>query len=96
MSDLETKLGIKKRTVTQFFDALEKENIIVCIPDLNDRRATLIQISYTAAPLVKRTGEALIQAVTEVLASFSLESRRHLLYLLYQLADVKESNDDIN
>jgi DNA-binding MarR family transcriptional regulator len=96
MSDLATKLGIKKRTVTQFVDALEKENIIVRIPDPNDRRATLIQITDTAAPLIKRTGDAMIEAATKVLASFPSERRSHLLYLLYQLADVKESNDDMN
>ncbi|GIO39633.1 MarR family transcriptional regulator [Paenibacillus antibioticophila] len=96
MSDLATKLGIKKRTVTQFVDALEKENVIVRIPDPNDRRATLIQITETAEPLIKKTGEAMIEAASRVLASFSSESRSHLLCLLYQLADVKESNDDMN
>lgn len=96
MSDLATKLGIKKRTVTQFVDALEKENIIVRIPDPNDRRATLIQITETATPLIKRTGDAMIEAAAKVMDSFPSESRSYLLYLLYQLADVKESNDDMN
>lgn len=96
MSDLAAKLGIKKRTVTQFVDALEKENVIVRIPDPTDRRATLIQISESAKPLIKRAEAAMVEAAEKVLISFPLESRSQLLDLLYQLADVKESNDDMN
>ncbi|MCH5583520.1 MarR family transcriptional regulator [Shimazuella sp. AN120528] len=96
MSDLAIKLGIKKRTVTQFVDALEKENVLVRIPDPNDRRATLVQITDTAAPLIKKTGDAMISAAEKVLSSFPPENRSHLLDLLYQLADVTESNEDMN
>jgi DNA-binding MarR family transcriptional regulator len=96
MSDLAAKIGIKKRTVTQFVDALEKENILVRIPDPNDRRATLVQITDTSIPLIKKTEDAMILAAEKVLDSFPSESRNHLLYLLYQLADVTELNDDMN
>lgn len=45
---LAAKLGGKARTVTDFFDALEQEKLLIRIPDPTDRRATLIQLTECA------------------------------------------------
>jgi DNA-binding MarR family transcriptional regulator len=96
MSDLAAKVGIKARTVTQFVDALEQENVLVRIPDPDDRRATLIQITETAIPQIRKAGAAMSEASEKLLTSLSPESRSQLLELLYQLAEVKGLNDDMN
>jgi DNA-binding MarR family transcriptional regulator len=92
MSDLAAKLGIKARTVTQFVDALEQLDILVRIPDPDDRRAILVQITDTAAPIIKKAGEAMNEAAEQLMASLSSERRSQLLDLLHQLADVKGLN----
>jgi DNA-binding MarR family transcriptional regulator len=93
MSDLAAKVGIKARTVTQFVDALEQENILVRIPDPDDRRATLIQITETAIPLIRKAGNAMSEAAEKLLISLPPESRCQLLKHLYKLAEVKGLND---
>ncbi|WP_223836608.1 MarR family transcriptional regulator [Paenibacillus oceani] len=41
MNELAAELGIKARTVTDFVDALEIDNLLVRVPDPTDHRATL-------------------------------------------------------
>ncbi|QGQ99625.1 MarR family transcriptional regulator [Paenibacillus psychroresistens] len=96
MSDLAARVGIKARTVTQFVDALEQENVLVRIPDPDDRRATLIQITESAIPLIRKAGNAMSEAAEKLLISLPPESRSQLLKHLYQLAEVKGLNDDMN
>jgi DNA-binding MarR family transcriptional regulator len=92
MSDLAAKLGISARTVTQFVDALEQLNILVRIPDPDDRRAILVQINDTATPLIKKAGEAMNEAAEQLMSSLTSERRSQLLDLLFQLANVKGLN----
>ena len=90
MSDLAAKLGIQPRTVTQFVDALEQEKLLVRVPDPDDRRATFLQLTESAPPLMIQARAAMSESAEKVLASLPLEGRSQLLELLYQLANVKE------
>lgn len=87
MSALATKLGIKARTVTQFVDALEKENILVRVPDPNDRRSTFIQLTDNAPPLLNKVSSAMINIAEEIFAPLSIEERSQLLQLLNKLTN---------
>ncbi|NIK67188.1 MULTISPECIES: MarR family transcriptional regulator [unclassified Paenibacillus] len=87
MSDIAAKLGIKPRTVTQFVDALEQEKLIVRQPDPEDRRATFIQLSDTAPPLIQQARLAMSESADMVLASITPEERGELLRLLHQLSE---------
>ncbi|MCC3375373.1 MarR family winged helix-turn-helix transcriptional regulator [Cohnella sp. REN36] len=95
MSDLAAELGIKARTVTQFVDALEQENVIVRIPDPDDRRATLIRVVDEAKPIIKKTAIALREAADAIASAMSEEKRTLLIELLTELAGSTEPNLDI-
>ncbi|RKP46759.1 MarR family transcriptional regulator [Cohnella endophytica] len=86
MSDLAAKLGIKPRTVTQFVDALEQENLLIRIPDPDDRRATFLQLSDIAPPLMTKARAAMSESAEKVLAAFPSEGRTQLHELLNRLA----------
>ncbi|MFC5405320.1 MarR family winged helix-turn-helix transcriptional regulator [Cohnella soli] len=85
MSDLAAAMDIKAITVTQFVDALEKEHLIVRIPDPNDRRATLVKLTDAARPLIEQGRAAAAKVKEELLQSLPLESRNQLVALLTQL-----------
>jgi DNA-binding MarR family transcriptional regulator len=85
MSELATKLGIKARTVTQFVDALELEALIIRTPDPDDRRATFLQLTDEAPPLIAQARASMSQASDQVLQSLSAEGRSQLQSLLYSL-----------
>jgi DNA-binding MarR family transcriptional regulator len=85
MSELATKLGIKARTVTQFVDALEQEALILRTPDPDDRRATFLQLTDEAPPLIAKARAAMSQASDQVLQSLSAEGKSQLQSLLYPI-----------
>ncbi|NQX59127.1 MarR family transcriptional regulator [Paenibacillus qinlingensis] len=85
MSELATKLGIKARTVTQFVDALEQEALIHRTTDPDDRRATFLQLTDEAPPLIAKARAAMSQASDQVLKSLSAEGRSQLQSLLLRL-----------
>ncbi|MEB6238781.1 MarR family transcriptional regulator [Staphylococcus gallinarum] len=89
MSDLASKLGIKARTVTQFVDVLEKENLLARLPDPDDRRATLLQLTDMAVPLIKRVRSITDEIVEELFAPLPPEKRIQLLDILSSLVDYK-------
>lgn len=95
MKDLATTLGIKARTVTQFVDALEKEDLLIRVPDPNDRRVTFVQISDTAITLIKKSWDAMADAAEKSLAHLPNEERIQLLNILFRLADVRDNNEDM-
>lgn len=85
MTDLATKLGIKARTVTQFVDALEQETLIQRKTDPDDRRATFLQLTDEAPPLIAKARAAMSQASDQVLQSLSAEGKIQLQSLLLSL-----------
>jgi len=68
MSDLAARMGIQPRTVTQFIDALESTGFVTRTPDPLDRRATLLQLTALAQPVVDKFHEV-IQIVSKQIAT---------------------------
>mgnify|MGYP001954997679 CR=1 FL=1 len=89
MSDLASKIGIHARTVTQYVDALEKENLLIRIPDPIDRRATLLQLTDKAIPLIKKVRTISDEIVEELFEPLPDEIRIQLLNILSYLVDYK-------
>ncbi|MBN7773524.1 MarR family winged helix-turn-helix transcriptional regulator [Clostridium aminobutyricum] len=85
MNELATKLGIKARTVTQFVDALEKENFIVRIPDPSDRRATILQLTDFARPIIETADKASNSISENLMDALTLEQQNQLADILLQL-----------
>ncbi|MFC0214789.1 MarR family winged helix-turn-helix transcriptional regulator [Paenibacillus chartarius] len=86
MSDMAVKCGIAPRTVTQFVDALEQEKLLVRVTDPYDRRATLLQLTDTAAPLIAKARAAMSESAEKVLAALPAEERSQLFEILHKLA----------
>jgi DNA-binding MarR family transcriptional regulator len=89
MNDLAAKMDIKAITVTQFVDALEKENLLVRLPDPTDRRATLLQLTETAPAILKKAGEASKQVTEKMMEPLSNEMRIQLLDILSRIGNYK-------
>ncbi|USG68160.1 MarR family transcriptional regulator [Brevibacillus ruminantium] len=89
MSDLASKLGIKARTVTQFVDALEQKNLLIRLPDPNDRRATFLQVTDIAAPLIKNARSATNEVTEKLFEPLPMELRIQLLNILSRLVDYR-------
>jgi DNA-binding MarR family transcriptional regulator len=75
------------RTVTQFVDALEKDNFILRIPDTSDRRATLLQLTDSAKTLMEKAESVMSSASDKVMSSLSLEQRKLLFDILSMLME---------
>lgn len=78
-------MGIKARTVTQFVDALQKDQFIVRTPDTSDRRATILQLTDTAKSLMERAEEVMGEISDKLLERLTSEQRGQLLEILWQL-----------
>ncbi|UUZ86345.1 MarR family transcriptional regulator [Paenibacillus sp. P26] len=89
MSDLVAMMDIKAITVTQFVDALEKEQLLVRLPDPNDRRATLVKLTDLAPPLIEQGRAAANKVKEDLLKPLPLELRSQLADILAKLVDLK-------
>jgi DNA-binding MarR family transcriptional regulator len=89
MNELASLMGIKAITVTQFVDALEKEGLLARVPDPKDRRATLVQLTESAPPLIEQARAAARTVKEQILEPLPAELRGQLLGMLQQLADYK-------
>ncbi|MFD0692720.1 MarR family winged helix-turn-helix transcriptional regulator [Paenibacillus sp. GCM10027628] len=90
MNDLAAKMGIRAITVTQFVDALEKEDLIVRLPDPTDRRATLLQLTEKAPAILQKAGEVSKQVTEKMMEPLSVEMRIQLLDILSRIGDYKQ------
>lgn len=94
MNELAVKLGIKARTVTDFVDALENDNLLVRIPDPKDRRATLIQLTELAQVHLKEALEKQAIIADQLMHNLAPEQRKELHALLLILMKERDLSSD--
>jgi DNA-binding MarR family transcriptional regulator len=85
MGDLAEDLGITARTVTTLVDALEREGLLVRLPDSTDRRATLLALTDSARTQFEQVRSLQMELGEELVAPLDLQQRRQLLDLLSRL-----------
>ncbi|MCR8844256.1 MarR family transcriptional regulator [Paenibacillus sp. SC116] len=90
MNELAAKIGVKARSVTDIVDALEKDKLLVRIPDPMDRRATLIQLTKLAETHLSQVLALQDEISDRLLGNLSLEQRKQFLDLLFQLNENKD------
>ncbi|MCQ6559391.1 MarR family winged helix-turn-helix transcriptional regulator [Paenibacillus mendelii] len=93
MSELAAKLGIAARTVTDFVDALEKDNLLIRIPDPTDRRATLLQLTELAQANISQALAIQAEIAEKLIENLSPEQRKQLLDLFFLLIEEKDLSD---
>ncbi|UJF35159.1 MarR family winged helix-turn-helix transcriptional regulator [Paenibacillus hexagrammi] len=91
MNDLAAKMGIKPMTVTQFVDALEKEGVLIRTPDPTDRRATLLQLTESAPPQMRKARQVFNELSENLLHGLSNEQRMQLYDILSVLEGFRHS-----
>ncbi|QIB68738.1 MarR family transcriptional regulator [Aminipila butyrica] len=94
MNELAKKLGIKARTVTQFIDALEKDELILRIPDPLDRRAIILQLTERAKPLIQKAKEVNFTIAEQLIEPLSPQQRAQFVDILQTLQSCKKSSGD--
>jgi DNA-binding MarR family transcriptional regulator len=97
MGDLAEDLGVTARTITTLVDALEREGLLVRLPDPTDRRATLLALTERARAQFEQVRRIQMELGEELVAPLDQEQRRLLLYLLSRLnkgALVDEADDE--
>ena len=72
--------------------ALEKEKLLVRLPDPEDRRATLLQLSETARSSHKDSSFGMREAAEKLLEPLSDEQRIQFFDILNLLKDQNESS----
>ena len=85
MGDLAEDLGITARTVTTLVDALEKEGLLVRLPDPTDRRATLLALTDRARTQFEQVRSLQMELGEELVAPLDAQQRGQLLDLLSRL-----------
>jgi DNA-binding MarR family transcriptional regulator len=85
MNELSTALGVVPRTVTTIVDALEKERMVVRLPDPADRRATLLEITTEGLSQLRRSRAMHDSAAAELFDVLTATERHQLGGLLRRL-----------
>ncbi len=85
MGDVAEDLGITARTVTTLVDALEREGLLVRLPDPTDRRATLLELTEQARTQFEQVRRLQMELGEELVAPLDPRQRRLLLDLLSRL-----------
>jgi Transcriptional regulators len=91
MNELAIKLGVKARTITEHVDSLERDGLIKRLPDPNDRRATLLQLTDEALIHVHRIQADQEQISEKLLRNFSVAQRVQLVELLTKFFNANEN-----
>ncbi len=93
MSELAARLDINARTVTDFADALEKEQLIKRRTDPSDRRATLVSLTPLAMEHLERALQKQKVAAEQLLGSLDCDQKKMLHSLLLQLGSDKDMSE---
>jgi DNA-binding MarR family transcriptional regulator len=87
MSDIALDLGVTARTITTMVDALEAEDLVERVPDVNDRRAISLVLTdrgEATIPAIQSALDEISAAVVAPLAATEQETLRTLLTRLVE------------
>lgn len=86
MSCLSHQLGISLSAVTQSADRLEKTGLVERVPDEEDRRVRILQLTPEGVEIMRKRRERRIERAMEVLEAMPEETRAQVLLALETLA----------
>src|SRR6266567_1049533 len=92
MNELSAALGVVPRTVTTIVDALEKDAMLVRLPDPADRRATLLEITEDGLSQLLRFRAMHDSAAAELFDVLTATERLQLARLLLRLQAAADAN----
>lgn len=84
-SELAKRTNVTRATMTQFVDALEKEEFVRRIDDPKDRRGMLVQLTDKGVSKLKEILPHYFKRLTEFTVDFSQEERETFLKLMKKI-----------
>jgi DNA-binding MarR family transcriptional regulator len=93
MGDVAARLGLTARTITTLVDALEREKLLIRLPDPTDRRATLLELTVTGRGYLGRVHAVQQELAEQFMAPLSATERQQLLELLRRLQGASRATD---
>ncbi len=81
-SQIGKSLNVDNSAITRMLDRLEKKGLLIRIPDPNDRRSIVIQLTENGVEAVKRSlplARNAIEELTQSLSEEEIEQLRHCL-----------------
>jgi DNA-binding MarR family transcriptional regulator len=96
MNELSATLGVTPRTVTTIADAMEKESMVVRLPDPADRRATLLEITPEGLGQLRRLRAMHDSAAAELFDVLTAAERHQLAGLLRRLQAAADADSGGN
>jgi DNA-binding MarR family transcriptional regulator len=94
-TDLFEEMMITSGAMTNRIDRLEGEGLVVRLPDPDDRRGLLVELTPTGLELVDRVVEAHVAHEAQLLRSLPAEERSLLAGLLGRLLESFESHREV-
>jgi DNA-binding MarR family transcriptional regulator len=96
LGELASTLGVDNSTITPQAQRLERDGLIVRVPDPNDRRASLLTLSRSGKALLTRMHTARREMLAELFTQWSESDLRKAAAGLREVADVldRESIDE--
>lgn len=91
---LAERMNVEPMTMVGFLDRLEGRGLIARDPDPTDRRAKIVRLTDTAAPLLEKVMAAAATAREEALAGLAPEQRDGLRAMLEQVRANLTSRSD--
>lgn len=87
MIDIALDLGVTARTLTTMADALERQGLIVRVPDPNDRRAIQLELTDLGKAIMEPLGQAVESASEVIISPLNPDERQTLLRLMTRLIE---------
>ena len=94
-SEIAKRMGVTRGTMTQFVDALEKDQLVLREDDPQDRRAMFIKLTAKGETLVKKVLPEHFKRLSQFIRILNKNERKLLLNLMGKLAQgVKETEEE--
>lgn len=84
-SEMAKRTHVTRATMTQFIDALEKDELIKRVADPEDRRSMLVQLTPKAAALLKKVIPEHLRRLAEVTSMLTRPELKELFRLMAKL-----------
>jgi DNA-binding MarR family transcriptional regulator len=88
MGELSTKLGVTARNVTTIVDGLEREGLLARVPDPDDRRAILLELTPKGREHITAVHAAQGELAEWFFAALNTSERAELLRLLGKILEM--------
>lgn len=89
-SDLAKKTGVTRGTMTQFIDAIEKDNFVKRTEDPRDRRGMLVELTAVGEAKLREVLPTHIERLEQYTRVLNSEERKMMIHIMRKMASTFE------